>query len=56
MAESSYSYETEIEWQGENDFRLGGRKLPDITAGAPPEFNGPRRRLEPGVSFRGVIK
>lgn len=40
MAESSYFYETEIEWQGEKDFRLGGRKLPDITAGAPPEFNG----------------
>jgi organic hydroperoxide reductase OsmC/OhrA len=39
MAES-YTYETEIEWKGEKDFRLGGGKLPDLAAGAPPEFKG----------------
>jgi peroxiredoxin-like protein len=41
MAETtSHFYETEIEWKGEKDFRLGGGKLPDIAAGAPPEFKG----------------
>ena len=40
MAEASYVYESEIEWRGEKDFRLGGDKLPDIAAGAPPEFKG----------------
>jgi peroxiredoxin-like protein len=41
MAETTiYTYESQIEWQGEKDFRLGGGKLPDIAAGAPPEFKG----------------
>ena len=41
MAEApSYQYETEIEWKGEKDLKLGGGKLPTIEAGAPPEFKG----------------
>ena len=41
MAESpTYFYEAEIEWQGQKDMRLGGSKLPDVAAGAPPEFKG----------------
>jgi len=41
MAETTiYTYESQIEWQGEKDFRMGGGKLPDIAAGAPPEFKG----------------
>lgn len=39
MAEACF-YESEVEWIGEKDFRLGGDKLPDIAAGAPPEFKG----------------
>ena len=41
MAEpTSHLYENEIEWQGGKDLKLGGGKLPDIAAGAPPEFKG----------------
>lgn len=36
----SYQYETEIEWLGEKDLKLGAGKLPAIGAGAPPEFKG----------------
>ncbi|HZH83932.1 MAG TPA: OsmC family protein [Phototrophicaceae bacterium] len=35
-----YQYETEIEWKGEKDLKLGAGKLPVIQAGAPPEFKG----------------
>ena len=31
-----YVYETEIEWSGEKDLKLGRGKLPAIAAGAPP--------------------
>jgi peroxiredoxin-like protein len=41
MAETpSYVYENQVEWKGEKDFRLSGGTLPDIAAGAPPEFKG----------------
>ena len=41
MAEATtYFYETEIEWEGEKNIRLAGGKLPDVAAGAPPEFKG----------------
>src|SRR3970282_1931480 len=41
MAETTiYTHESQHEWQGEKDFRLGGGKLPDVAAGAPPEFKG----------------
>ena len=36
----TYQYETEIEWKGEKDLKLGAGKLPVIQAGAPPEFKG----------------
>ncbi len=41
MADAAiYFYETEIEWKGDKDLRIAGAKLPAITAGAPPEFEG----------------
>ena len=35
-----YYYEADIEWQGEKDLRVSGATMPDIAAGAPPEFKG----------------
>jgi hypothetical protein len=43
MAEAAvHYYDTEIEWKGEKDLRLGADKLPVINAGAPPEFKARR--------------
>jgi organic hydroperoxide reductase OsmC/OhrA len=40
MAETNYFYEIEVEWKDAKDLKLSGGKLPDIAAGAPPEFQG----------------
>ena len=41
MAEApTHYYESEIEWRGGKDLKLGAGKLPPIEAGAPPEFKG----------------
>jgi len=36
----TYFYETEIEWKGAKDLQISSAKLPAISAGAPPEFQG----------------
>ena len=52
MSESKpYFYETEIEWKGENDLKLGSGKLPLIEAGAPLEFNGREGNWSPEHLF-----
>ena len=52
MAEAAvYYYETEIDWKGEKDLRLGGGKLPVIGAGAPPEFKGKEDNWSPEHLF-----
>ena len=41
MAEAAlFHYETEAEWKGDKALSLSGAKLPEIQAGAPPEFKG----------------
>ncbi len=41
MAEAAvFHYETEVEWKGDKALSLRGAKLPEIQAGAPPEFKG----------------
>lgn len=35
-----YFYESELEWKGDKDLKLGAGKLSPIDAGAPPEFKG----------------
>jgi organic hydroperoxide reductase OsmC/OhrA len=35
-----FTYQTEIEWKGEREGRVGGSGLPDIGVGAAPEFKG----------------
>lgn len=37
---TGHFYETEIEWTGDKDLKVSGGRLPAITGGAPPEFNG----------------
>ena len=57
MAEAAvYYYETEIDWKGEKDLRLGAGKLPVIGAGAPPEFKGQGGELVAGASFRRLAE
>ena len=52
MSESKpYFYETEIEWKGEKDLKLGSGKLPVIEAGAPLEFNGREGNWSPEHLF-----
>jgi peroxiredoxin-like protein len=52
MSESKpYFYETEIEWKGEKDLKLGSGKLPVIEAGAPPEFKGREGNWSPEHLF-----
>lgn len=52
MAETpTYYYETEIEWRGEKDLTLAGGKLPEIAAGAPPEFKGREGNWSPEHLF-----
>jgi len=52
MSESKpYYYETEIEWKGEKDLKLGSGKLPIIEAGAPPEFKGREGNWSPEHLF-----
>jgi peroxiredoxin-like protein len=52
MSESNpYFYETEIEWKGEKDLKLGSGKLPVIEAGAPPEFKGREGNWSPEHLF-----
>jgi peroxiredoxin-like protein len=52
MAETpTYHYETEIEWKGERDLKLGANKLPVIDAGAPPEFKGRETNWSPEHLF-----
>ena len=52
MAEAAvYYYETEIDWKGEKDLRLGAGKLPVIGAGAPPEFKGREENWSPEHLF-----
>ena len=46
-----YYYETEIDWKGEKDLRLGAGKLPVIGAGAPPEFKGKEDNWSPEHLF-----
>lgn len=41
MAEAAvFHYETEVEWKGDKALSVRGAKLPEIQAGAPPEFHG----------------
>jgi peroxiredoxin-like protein len=41
MAEGAeFHYETEAEWKGDKALSVRGAKLPEIQAGAPPEFKG----------------
>jgi peroxiredoxin-like protein len=47
----TYQYETEIEWKGERDLKLGADKLPMIEAGAPPEFKGRETNWSPEHLF-----
>jgi peroxiredoxin-like protein len=52
MAEApTHYYETEIEWRGERDLKLGAGKLPPIEAGAPPEFKGREGNWSPEHLF-----
>jgi organic hydroperoxide reductase OsmC/OhrA len=51
MSESTYFYETEIEWTGDKDVKLSGGKLPAIAAGAPPEFKGREENWSPEHLF-----
>jgi peroxiredoxin-like protein len=46
-ASNQYFYETEMEWTGERDLKLGGGKLPAIAAGASPEFKGREKNWSP---------
>ena len=46
-----YYYETEIEWKGDKDLKLGGGKLPAINAGAAPEFKGREENWSPEHLF-----
>jgi organic hydroperoxide reductase OsmC/OhrA len=50
-----YSYETEVEWTGENDLKLGGGKRPAIAAGAPPEFHGREENWSPEHLFVAAL-
>jgi peroxiredoxin-like protein len=48
MAEGRhYLYAAEIEWKGERSLRLAGTGLPEIGAGAPPEFGGREGQWSP---------
>ncbi|HXK28306.1 MAG TPA: OsmC family protein [Candidatus Binatia bacterium] len=48
MAEAAvFHYETEAEWRGDKALSLRGAKLPEIQAGAPPEFKGRDDRWSP---------
>ena len=48
MAEAAvFYYETEIEWKGDKALSLRGAKLPEIQAGAPPEFKGREGQWSP---------
>jgi organic hydroperoxide reductase OsmC/OhrA len=41
MAEAAeFHYETKVEWKGDKALSVRGAKLPEIEAGAPPEFKG----------------
>jgi peroxiredoxin-like protein len=52
MAEAApYYYESELEWKGEKDLKLGADKLPTIDAGAPPEFKGRETNWSPEHLF-----
>ena len=51
MSESTYFYETEIEWTGDKDVKLNSGKLPAIAAGAPPEFKGREENWSPEHLF-----
>jgi len=46
-----YFYESELEWKGEKDLRLGAGKLSPIDAGAPPEFKGRATNWSPEHLF-----
>lgn len=35
-----FYYETEVEWKKEKEGQIGGRSLPGVSVGAPPEFKG----------------
>ena len=51
MSESTYFYETEIEWTGDKDVKLNSGKLPAIAAGVPPEFKGREENWSPEHLF-----
>jgi len=56
MAEAApYFYESELEWKGEKDLRLGAGKLSPIDAGAPPEFKGRATNWSPEHLFVGSL-
>jgi peroxiredoxin-like protein len=50
-AAPTYLYETQVEWKGEKDLKLGANKLPLIEAGAPPEFKGRETNWSPEHLF-----
>jgi organic hydroperoxide reductase OsmC/OhrA len=52
-AAPTYLYETQVEWKGEKDLKLGAGKLPLIGAGAPPEFKGRETNWSPEHLFVG---
>jgi len=37
---AAFFYENDVEWKGERAGKLAGAGLPEISVGAPPEFNG----------------
>ena len=37
---AAFFYENEVEWKGERAGKLAGAGLPEVSIGAPPEFNG----------------
>jgi peroxiredoxin-like protein len=56
MAEvPTHYYESEIEWRGGKDLKLGAGKLPPIEAGAPPEFKGREGTWSPEHLFVAAL-
>jgi peroxiredoxin-like protein len=56
MAEAAvFHYETEVEWKGDKALSLRGAKLPEIQAGAPPEFRGREDHWSPEHLFIAAL-
>ena len=47
----AHFYDSEIEWTGHRDMKIGGGMLPSIAGGAPAEFNGREGNWSPEHLF-----